>query len=112
MELNGTDIINVYSEGYSATHVNIHDLESREDEKNTTQALVRGVAVAMQLAWEFLGGRGAVRVNGGGFAGTILTFVPNDMLEEFVSRMDAALGAGSCHILQVRAAGGTCENLT
>ena len=70
----------------------------------------QAVAVAMQLAWEFLGGRGAVRVNGGGFAGTILTFVPNDMLEDFVARMDAALGKGSCHILQIRAEGGTCES--
>ena len=68
----------------------------------------QAVAVAMQLAWQFLGGRGAVRVNGGGFAGTILTFVPDDMLEDFVKKMDGALGEGSCHILKVRPTGGMC----
>lgn len=69
------------------------------------------VAVAMQLAWEFLDGRGAVRVNGGGFAGTILAFVPNDILGDFAKKMDKALGEGSCHILKVRPEGGTAEKL-
>lgn len=67
------------------------------------------MAVALQLAWQFLDGRGAARVNGGGFAGTILAFVPDDILDSFKSRMEAALGAGACKVLKINPKGGTCE---
>ena len=64
------------------------------------------VAVALGLAEHYLAGRGAYRVHGGGFAGTIQAFVPVDMLEQFVSGMDAALGEGACHVLSIRPQGG------
>ncbi|MCQ2530812.1 MAG: hypothetical protein MJ086_06110 [Lachnospiraceae bacterium] len=54
-----------------------------------------------ELAWKLLNGRGAVRINGGGFAGTILTFVPKDRLEEFQRESEAVLGPKACHILQI-----------
>ena len=57
-------------------------------------------------AEKLLGGRGACRVHGGGFAGTIQAFVPLDALEHFRRGMEAVLGAGSCHILSVRPEGG------
>lgn len=69
-------------------------------------------ALALQLAWQILGGRGAARVNGGGFAGTILAFVPNDMLDEFKTRMESALGEGSCLVLQINPNGGRCQGDT
>lgn len=69
------------------------------------------VALALQLAWQFLDGRGAVRVNGGGFAGTILAFVPNDILDEFKIKMEKALGEGSCLVLKINPQGGTWEKL-
>lgn len=64
------------------------------------------VAVALGLAEHYLKGRGAYRVHGGGFAGTIQAFVPYDMLDEFVSGMDASLGEGACHVLSIRPQGG------
>jgi len=64
------------------------------------------VAVALGLAEHYLNGRGAYRVHGGGFAGTIQAFVPLDMLDAFVSGMDAALGEGACHVLSIRPQGG------
>ena len=64
------------------------------------------VAVALGLAEHFLQGRGAYRVHGGGFAGTIQAFVPFDMLDAFVAGMDGALGAGACHVLSIRPQGG------
>ncbi|MBE6956515.1 MAG: galactokinase [Ruminococcaceae bacterium] len=64
------------------------------------------VAVALALCDILLGDRGAFRVHGGGFAGTIQAFVPLDMLDEFKSGMEAVLGEGSCHVLSVRAEGG------
>ena len=64
------------------------------------------VAVALALAEHYLQGRGACRVHGGGFAGTIQAFVPYDMLDSFVAGMDGALGKGACHVLSIRPQGG------
>ena len=64
------------------------------------------VAVALGLCEHYLCGRGAYRVHGGGFAGTVQAFVPNDLLDSFVAGIDGALGAGACHVLSIRPQGG------
>ena len=64
------------------------------------------VAVALGLAEHYLNGRGAYRVHGGGFAGTIQAFVPFDILDQFVASMDRVLGEGACHVLSIRPQGG------
>ena len=64
------------------------------------------VAVALGLCEHYLNGRGAYRVHGGGFAGTVQAFVPYDILERFVAGIDGALGAGACHVLSIRPQGG------
>lgn len=65
------------------------------------------MAIALALCDELLGGEGAFRVHGGGFAGTCQAFVPEDRIGDFTSRMDALLGEGSCHVLSIRPVGGT-----
>ena len=62
--------------------------------------------MALALCDTILKGRGAFRVHGGGFAGTVQAFVPVDMLEEFKYGMERVLGSGSCHVLQIRNEGG------
>ena len=57
------------------------------------------MALALALCETLLEGRGACRVHGGGFAGTVQSFVPNDLLPRFRSGMEALLGPGTCHIL-------------
>ena len=64
------------------------------------------VAVALALCEHYLNGRGAYRVHGGGFAGTVQAFVPYDMLDAFVAGIDGALGEGACHVLSIRPQGG------
>ncbi len=64
------------------------------------------LAVTLALCEEFLDGRGAFRVHGGGFAGTVQAFVPADMVQGFQEKMDAALGKGRCHVLFIRHTGG------
>ena len=64
------------------------------------------VAVALALCEHYLQGKGAYRVHGGGFAGTVQAFVPFEILDSFVSGMDAALGQGACHVLSIRPQGG------
>ena len=64
------------------------------------------VAVALALCEHYLNGRGAYRVHGGGFAGTVQAFVPYDILDAFVAGIDGALGKGACHVLSIRPQGG------
>ncbi len=64
------------------------------------------VALALALCEHLLQGRGAHRVHGGGFAGTVQAFVPFDLLESFRRGIDAVLGEGACHVLSIRPEGG------
>ena len=62
-------------------------------------------ALGLCLAERLLGGEGACRVHGGGFAGTIQAFVPEGKLPAFRTAMEAVFGEGSCLCLTIRQAG-------
>ena len=47
---------------------------------------------ALALAEHVLDGRGAVRIHGGGFGGTIQAFVPLDLVDTFITKMNGWLG--------------------
>lgn len=53
-----------------------------------------------------LADKGAFRVHGGGFAGTMQAFVPDDMVESYVKAMEALFGENCCYILNIRSEGG------
>jgi len=65
----------------------------------------QGLAVALALSEDILRGRGAWRVHGGGFAGTIQAFVPGELVGRYVGKLQAVFGEGSCHELMVRPVG-------
>lgn len=69
----------------------------------------QNVAVALAMCDSLLQGRGAYRVHGGGFAGTVQAFVPTEEAEQFKCGIEAVLGKGSCHILSIRHQGGQQE---
>ena len=64
------------------------------------------MALALALAERALDSAGAVRVHGGGFAGTIQAFVPLERVAKFKAEMERVLGKGKCHVLRVRPQGG------
>ena len=66
----------------------------------------QAMAVALGLCEHYLQGKGAYRVHGGGFAGTVQAFVPFELLDSFRAGIDAALGEGACHVLSIRPQGG------
>ncbi len=66
----------------------------------------QAIPLALAVGAELLDGTGAIRVHGGGFAGTIQAFVPEERLSQFKSGMEALLGTGRCHILHIRPQGG------
>ena len=66
----------------------------------------QAIPLSLAVGRELLEGAGAIRVHGGGFAGTIQAFVPEEKLPSFRSGMEALLGPGTCHILHIRPQGG------
>lgn len=64
------------------------------------------MAVALTVAERALKGKGACRVHGGGFAGTIQAFVPLEDVAVFRNTMENMLAPGCCHVLSIRPAGG------
>lgn len=67
---------------------------------------VQPVSLALAMCQDILSGKGAWRVHGGGFAGTIQAFVPADVLDEFKSKICDVFGEKSCYVLNIRPEGG------
>lgn len=88
----------VVESGYSSYmyNQNIFDVVHKDDQV---------VSLALALSEMVLKGKGAWRVHGGGFGGTIQAFVPQDKLDEYVKTLEHVYGVGKCHKLFIRAKG-------
>lgn len=89
--------------------VNESGLSSATNLQNIWSAALtkeRAVALALAIGKKLLDGAGAIRVHGGGFAGTIQAFVPNEKLNAFKCGMETVFGPGKCHVLHIRPVGG------
>lgn len=73
---------------------------------STKKPLEQPVSLALSLSESVLRGKGAWRVHGGGFAGTIQAFVPNEILADYKNAMESVFGEGSCYVLIIRPVGG------
>jgi galactokinase len=69
------------------------------------------IGIALALTENYLQklGDGACRIHGGGFAGVILTVLPNDKVEEYMSWMHGMLDTPII-VVNVRAQGAVCLN--
>jgi galactokinase len=65
----------------------------------------QGVSLALALSDIVLKGQGAWRVHGGGFAGTIQAFVPEKLLDKYITTLEHVFGKGACHNLFIRQKG-------
>ena len=66
----------------------------------------QNVSVALAVSDMVLEGKGASRVHGGGFAGTIQAFVPNEQVSRYKETMEKVFGKGTCNVLKIRKYGG------
>lgn len=82
------------SEAYLQNHYSCSDPENQE------------ITLAVMLSRRFLGNSGAVRVHGGGFAGTIQAFVPINLVDDYISEMNRIFGEKSCTKMKIRPVGG------
>ena len=81
--------------GHSSFEYNQNAYSIRQPEQ-------QGISVGLAVSQHILGGRGACRLQGGGFAGTIQAFVPMDLLDDYRKAIDGVFGEGSCHVLSIR----------
>ena len=65
----------------------------------------QGLSMALCLTDRFLGKRGALRVHGGGFAGTIQVFLPSELLSEYVELIESVFGKDTVMTLDVNPLG-------
>lgn len=87
--------------------------ESGESSMNYLQNLYscrkpaeQAIPIAIMAGKRVLGGKGAIRVHGGGFAGTIQAFVPVELIERYKAEMDRIFGQNSCYVMRIRPVGG------
>ena len=71
-----------------------------------TDSSERGLELALALSERMLAGKGAWRVHGGGFAGTILALVPLETMPAYQAEMERVFGQGCCYRFAVRPVGG------
>ena len=64
------------------------------------------IPLAIMASKRILRGKGAVRVHGGGFAGTIQAFVPIELADAYETEMNRIFGEGSCLKMRIRPLGG------
>ena len=82
------------SEAYLQNHYSCSDPENQ------------AITLAIMLSRRFLGNSGAVRVHGGGFAGTIQAFVPVGLVDDYINEMNRIFGEKSCTKMKIRPIGG------
>ena len=73
---------------------------------STKQPTSQALPLAIMISKRILGDKGAVRVHGGGFAGTIQAFVPNELVEAYANEIEKIFGKGACLKLTIRPVGG------
>ena len=94
-----SEFLNIVNRSGNSSYRYLQNIYS--DKKPTSQ----GMSLAICLSEHILNGKGASRVHGGGFGGTMQAYVPNDTVEEYVKEMESVFGNGCCYLLKIRSVG-------
>ena len=73
---------------------------------STSKPLQQEIPLAIMMSKRVLNGMGAVRVHGGGFAGTIQAFVPLELADAYMTEMNRIFGENACQKMRIRPVGG------
>lgn len=97
---NFTEFLRLINESGNSSYKYLQNVYS------TSAVNEQGLCLGLALTEKFLGGRGACRVHGGGFAGTIQCFIPAELISDYKEMIEKVFGEGSCYILKIRPVGG------
>lgn len=94
-------------EGNFERYLELVNDSGRSSENFLCNILPTGVAqnrlsMTLETAKMLLKGKGAYRVHGGGFAGTIQAYVPLEETEHFISHMNRYMGNDCCQCISIR----------
>jgi len=73
---------------------------------SNSQPTQQEIPLAIMMSKRILNGMGAVRVHGGGFAGTIQAFVPLELADAYTMEMNRIFGENACQKMRIRPVGG------
>ena len=73
---------------------------------SNSQPTQQEIPLAITMSKRVLNGTGAVRVHGGGFAGTIQAFVPLELADAYTTEMNRIFGEHACQMMRIRPVGG------
>lgn len=78
----------------------------------TASVQEQGISIALALTEMFIAEKkkGACRIHGGGFAGVIMAMLPNELVDEYISFIEKAMGEGSAYRMSIRPYGAICCN--
>lgn len=62
---------------------------------------MQNAGVALALSEKLLKDKGAWRIHGGGFGGTVQAFVPNEMVDTYICEMNKVFGEDACMVLSI-----------
>ena len=96
---NFDDFLDIVNDSGRSSYMYLQNIYSQNAPENQAMSL------ALYLAQNILLGRGAWRVHGGGFGGTMQAYVPNDYVEAYCEEMDSVFGQHSSIVLQIRPVG-------
>jgi len=79
---------------------------------STNNPQEQGLSLALALTEKYISEirTGACRVHGGGFAGTILVFLPGNAVVDYISFLESVFGQGSAQVLNIRPYGALSLN--
>jgi len=97
--------LNMVTASGKSSFMYLQNIFAQTQENFDSKMAEQGVALGLALSEKVLNGKGAWRVHGGGFAGTIQAFVPNDLLDKYISTLEHVFGEGSCYKLFIRSKG-------
>ena len=78
----------------------------------TASVQEQGISIALALTGMFIAEKkkGACRIHGGGFAGVIMAMLPNELVDEYISFIEKAMGEESAYRMSIRPYGAICCN--
>ena len=94
------EFLNLVRQSGNSSYKYLQNIYASSDVRN------QAVSIGLALSERFLKGKGAYRIHGGGFGGTIQAFVPNDLVDDYKKNMEKYFGDGACHVLRIRKYGG------
>lgn len=93
------DFLQIINESGNSSYKYLQNVYSN---KNINE---QSLSIALAVSEKLLNGKGAVRVHGGGLSGTIVCFVPLDMLDDFTNNLQKIFNNFTYYIIDFRDVG-------